>query len=286
MDKTYYLLVFVIVAINCFAGCGYKSDLPVPLENNINTNADTGLARLVVNNSRSHDSLHSYSEIDFYRATITGIGIDFPIIAEFDGKAENGTMSGIPVGNDRVITIDAVSKRGEIIRKGIRDNVLVEGNKVNDIEISLNSVPIFTNIKNGNTIPSTRLRPEVFADPGETVEIIRVINEQETPIFNISSNTSEIYADTNSGLATLDPMDIGLGEYSLIVRSLETGYESSVDIKIIDGTKIKAAPLYSLGSVEYAESYIGVSRMGSAYNIINTGGAIWPRVLDHTLYAP
>jgi len=280
MDKK-YLTSFLLSALAMFLmNCGSNPDLRSSEYSKQGIGSGpTGQARLIVKQSGSKSN-EPYGSIKFFRAFITGDDIESPIIAEFDGSAENGIMDGIPVGSERSVKVEALSSRNQIIRKGISDNITITGGHTSEVEINLDAVPIFINLSDGNVVASTRLRFEVFSDPEDPLSISDSSSGSEEMLFDIATDSSEIISNLDTGLATLWPSLVIAGERTFTIRSGRTGYSSSVTLKVIDGNDIKPAPLFSAGSVYNSGNYISIKRMGSIYHAGIKSGILWPVMIE------
>jgi len=264
MRNTLIILLAII-----FSACGQVG------EDKSLTSGELASARVIVSGSKSRVKDQNYSQIYTYRVEVSGPGIDQPIVKDFAGDSESGTIDGIPVGKDRVVKVQAINTRGKILREGETENVAV-GKGVNDIGVSLDAVPIFTNLQDGNVIPLNRLVIRVFSDPEDLVQIKR---EKKNQIETLN----EFNPDMSTGLFSMTPKLPEKGEYTFIAESKITGRSSTVTVRIIDGINAIPASVYSSGYVNAYKDEVSVGRVGSPVYSAGHLGSLWPVILEQRL---
>lgn len=196
-----------------------------------------------------------HGRIETYSVKIEGPGIPEVIAQEFPGDVTEGVIENVPVGENRVVSVTATNPNGVIIRAGETPGVQVGGD-ITPVSVALEAVPIFTNLADDNVVPNTRLVIKVFSDPADPVIIedeflgdaVQPQGNAATVLVDISTNQQELYPDP-SGNAKLTPTRLVAGRHSLTAKSALTGRLSSVLVRLTDGTKLKAAPLFSGGIV-------------------------------------
>lgn len=240
-----------------------------------------GAAKIVVTGSRGVDNRHGV--VASYKVTVSGEGIAEPIVAEFGGEAEGGVIENIPAGGSRRVDVEAINTGGRLIRRGESEGVSVKSGAVTDVDIHMDAVPIFTNLKDGNIVPSDRLRFEVFSDPKDAIRIEDIANNEPAVMFDRSTNDDELLAGEGSGIARMTPQILQPGVHRFRAVSVKTGRSSGVNIKITEGRGAHPAPLYSGGAVGVKGRHLAVSRAGSAFDTQPGSGASWPVYLDHIL---
>ena len=238
-----------------------------------------GGAKVIINRSRGLEK-GRYAKVEKYLVKVSSPDMDEEITAEFDGGTKYGVVEGVPAGKDRHLEVTAVNPDGKTIRAGERGGITVYGGKVADVEVTMEAVPIFVNLKDGNTVPSTRLAFQIFSDPNDVVEVLDTTNQ--APLFDIASGLNEITTDVSTGIGTMRPQGISPGEHVFRVLSKTTGRYSEVKVRVVDGMGGRPAPLYSAGYVREAGEYIGVMRVGSAFGGRETGTS-WPEILAQLL---
>lgn len=208
-----------------------------------------GGLELVVKNAKSFNPSISHGMILNYRVTITADDLENPIVVNFDGSSTEGVINDVPAGENRSILVEAVNPNGAVIREGETEGVEVKGGEVADAEVSLEPVPIFTNLSDGNSLANTRLIFKVFAEPGSQIIVEELLNENQSPLLDASTLLPDVSLDQSTGLGFLSPSLQFCGEHTYIVRDLNTNRSSSVKVDLTDGAKGRAAPLFAAGGM-------------------------------------
>lgn len=195
-----------------------------------------------------------HGSVDKYRVVIRGDRMD-DIAAEFDGGAQEGVIDGIPVGDDREITVEAINPNGLAIRAGEALGVKINSG-FNDVPVRLESVPVFANIADGATIENTRLIFRVFSDPAHAIVVDGANDSESFSIVDAATNLNEIHADESTWLASISPKIMPKGEHVFEVRDLSSDRSSSIRVRLIDGERARPAPLVSASSVSNRDSSI------------------------------
>lgn len=197
-----------------------------------------------ITSAKSFNPSINHGRIEKYRVTITGNGIDAPLSAEFSGDATEGTIDNVPTGDDRTVSVEAINPNSATIRAGEAEGVSVGGG-INEVEVALEAVPIFTNLADGNTIDNTRLVFKIFSDPKNSVEVAELKEDAALPLIDPSINSAEINLNQSTGVGQLAPLLIASGEHIFTVRDTVTGRLSKAQVILVDGTKRKPAPVVS-----------------------------------------
>jgi hypothetical protein len=218
-----------------------------------------GVMQIVVKNAKSFNPGVEHGHIVSYRVTITGDGIESPIVSEFDGSVTEGRIDGVPVGSNRKITVDAINPNSLIIRQGETAGVEIAGGEIAKADVTLESVPIFTNIADGNTIDNTRLIFQIFADPSGELVVEDVSVDSSSVLADASAEDSRVNLDTSTGLGRLAPVLQPEGQHRYKVRNLVTGRSTIITVNLADGTKRKGAPFFAAGDTQLPDSRRRVS---------------------------
>lgn len=205
-----------------------------------------GVVGLVVRSAKSFNPGTEHGRIVSYRVTITGDGIASPIVAEFDGTATEGRIDGVPVGSDRQVAVDAVNPKGLVIRQG-ETPVDIEGDGVANAEVTLESVPIFANIADGNIIDNTRLIFQLFAEPSGDIVVEDVTGGSSLALADASAADTAVNLDASTGMGRLSPVLQATGQHRYQVRNIVTGRSSVITVDVADGTKRRGAPFFAGG---------------------------------------
>ncbi|MFH1830248.1 MAG: hypothetical protein ABH871_05680 [Pseudomonadota bacterium] len=206
--------------------------------------ASAGMLALKVTKASNFNPAVDHGLIKNYRVTVSGEGIEPPIVAEFEGDASEGVVEGVPTGDNRTISVKAINANDTTIHTGEAYDVNVGGG-LNEVAIQLEAVPIFTNIADGNTIDNTRLVFEVFSDPKNPVVIEELSQSKSQALINAATNVAEIHLNESTGLGRLAPTLMGPGERKFAVIDVVTNRSNEVNVLITDGTQKRAAPTVS-----------------------------------------
>ncbi len=226
----------ILVMLSLFVGCGSPgSGKGVEGE---------GVLSIKVSGIPSFDANIEHGMIDMYRITISDSDIEGNIVAEFSGDADEGVVEGVPTGRGRQIVVEAINQNGEIVRIGEVYDVDV-GSGMNDVEVWLDSVPVFANLRDGGVVQNTRLRIRLFSDPSHSVIVDAISDGETSTMTDVSSNLSEIYSDESTWQGSLSPGLLAPGEFSFMARDLTIGRGADISLTLIDGDDAKPAPLFS-----------------------------------------
>lgn len=215
--------IFSVIAICLIAlgGCGGSSGEGLLALKVIDARQPAGL--------QAGSSLPPLLVVERFKIRITGEGIDPAIEQESDGKAHSIEINEIPAGHDRTILIEAYNFRGQVIRRREITGVVIEPGIISPLEARLNTVPIFSNIAEGNVIASNRLLLRGYGEPASQLEIFAEQREL------ISSDTSEalISPSLNLGEFSFKPGELPVGVHTFTVKDRETGESSQVTVVLV-----------------------------------------------------
>lgn len=200
-----------------------------------------GMVKAVVTNSKSFNPNISHGLIDQYKVTITGEGIENPIVATFGGNETSGVVDNVPAGGNRKIKVEAINPNEQKIREGDLENVEILSGGITEVEVSMDSVPVFANLADGAVMPNTRLVARVFSDPADSVTV-------EDDFNGANFSLSGVLASASSGLSAVAPPLMQEGQHKFTVKSLKTGRSTTVSVRLVDGTKQRPAPISNAGS--------------------------------------
>ncbi len=218
-----------------------------------------GVLKVAVTGSKSFNPSIEHGRIISYRVTISGAGIETPIVAEFDGTATGGVIENIPVGADRQIVVEAVNANNAIIRQGEQGGVIIEGGNTAEVDVAMQAVPIFTNLADGNTLDNTRLVFQIFSDPANPVAVEDVTGTSSAILADASSTATQINLDVATGLGKMAPSLQPTGQRKYKVYDVVSGRFSEVTLNLNDGTKRRGAPLFATGDASKPDSKRRVS---------------------------
>ena len=242
MKIRFYNLAVIIVTL-VFGSCGGDSNSDWQPAT---SGQDTGLIKAVITNSKSFNPNISHGQILQYTITITAEDMA-PIIAAFDGAADSGVVDGIPTGGNRTLKVEAINSNGASIREGIALGLEVVPGGMTEAEVAMESVPVFANLAEGNTLPNTQFAAKVFSDPADPVAVEDEFDGVTLPLFDVSAGGDEVFPDI-SGIAKIVPPLVPAGEHKFTVKNVRTGRHATVTVFLTDGARLKAAPFYSASS--------------------------------------
>lgn len=230
--------ILTLLGLLAITGCGSggtQAALPT---------SGRGALAITISSAKSFNPRAEHGRIERYSVIIEGEGISEPIVAEFSGDATEGVVEGVPTGEGREISVEAINPNGAVILAGEAVGVGV-GEDVTEVGIGLEAVPIFTNISNGANIDNTRLVFRLFSDPARPLVVEEVVENSASVLADASTNLSEIELNEATGLGSLSPPLIAPGTRTFKVSDLITGRESEVTVRLLDGARRKPAPLLS-----------------------------------------
>jgi hypothetical protein len=225
---------------------------------------ECGKVKLYVDGSKSFNPSIDHGRIEAYRVAISGPGIEGELTAVFPGDADSGLIEDVPAGEERVISVSAINPNATSIREGETEGVSVSGGEIADVEITMESVPIFTNIADGSVVENTRLIFHVFSDPSEPVAVEDVSASKADMLVDAPTSSENVSFDVDTGLGTLAPAVLMPGEHSFKVRNLQTGRSSSARVRLLDGSMRKGAPLFSASDV--TAGILSCTRVGDPWS--------------------
>ena len=239
-----YISATLVIAVILFlSSCGEYASI-----------GSGGALHIVVKGAQSFNPLIEHGRIVTYRVTVTASELDPPLVAEFSGDAQEGIVSDVPIGNDIKVVVEAINPNGLVIREGEKQNISVEGGKIAEAEVNLQSVPIFANIADGNTIDNTRLVFKVFSSPTSVIVVEEITNDVSAVLLDASTSSSEFNVDATTGLGKMIPELQAPGLHSYKVRDVNTGRSSIISVILTDGTKRKGAPFFGAG--DHSDPYL------------------------------
>ena len=227
--------LLALLALLALAGCGESGFAP----------AGNVLA-IKVTGTQSFNPAIDHGVIDKYRVTVEGLDIEKPIVAVFDGDADEGLIDGVPAGDNRQVSVEAINLNSVVIRAGETAGVHVGGG-VTEVVVDLEAVPIFTNLASGNVVENTRLVMRIFADPAHPVIVEDLFGRSPEILADASSGLSQIHTDRSTGKGVLIPPLLPPGEHGFVIRDAVTHRSSEVSILLLPGARRRPAPFVAAG---------------------------------------
>lgn len=234
-----------LIGLVVLAGCASPATMTI----SDCAGGDCGSVTLVVHNAKSVQGDAPYSRVARYVVTISGPGIEEPLVGEFPGDATDGVIEGVPAGKDRVIEVEAINEDDWTLRQGEEEGVKVNGGSTADVDVTLEAVPVFTNLKKESVVENTRLIFRVYSEEPDPIVIEDLFGSQADLMVDPSTSAPELSLDQSSGLGVLSPRVRPIGQHEFTVRSTVTGRSNTAYVRLLDGTKRKAAPLVAGSAV-------------------------------------
>ena len=221
------------------------------------SNSNTGLVSLKISNSRAPAFYANLSlknlpspllVVEKFRVTVTGEGIETPIVGEADGAASEISVLEIPAGPGRSISIDALNSIGDVIRRRKIDDVTISPGVVSPIQTSLNTVPQILNIRNGSIVSPDSFNARCFGEPGSVLTLDARTSEVSPASSenDVIHSLAKITPAMTDGLYQFDSSLDLHGRQIITIKDLNTGEFSKVSVLFVDarhrpGTRLSAA---------------------------------------------
>lgn len=220
----------------------------------------SGRLALRITGAKSFNPNIKPGQISQYEITVSGEGFE-PVKMLVAGDATEATIDGVPTGEHRMVHVAAVNANGQRVREGDATDIAVPNDAVAEVPLTMQAVPIITNVAEGARIANSRLRFTIYSDPATLVELTALSGEssQSVALTDVVENRPQVATDAATGLASFVPPKLAPGGYLLTVRDNKTGRKSEVTVVVTDGGKERGAPLVS-GARGHAS--VGVMRLG------------------------
>ncbi len=257
--RTWKHKIELTLAVLLISGCGGSSNPPVII--------GAGNSAVLALRLDKDAASHPLAQVQSYLVQLSGDGFE-PIEATFPGDASTGTINNIPVGKDRSVIVEGLNSQGLVVRRGTLNAIEILSGEGNELEVKLETVPIFTNLHNGSIIANTRLIPEVLSTPGSVVELMAAridSNGTSTPevLPDISRGTTDLGTDPVSGLVQISTSRLPPGNYELTVSDVDTQESNTIKVRLLDGDRRHGAPFFS-GSAVLQDGL--VTRLGGPWS--------------------
>lgn len=238
---------WILIGFMTFSGCFGSSG------------AGDGVMAVAVYNAHrpaglsADEPLPEVLRVETFRVLITGDKMD-PVEVFFPGDAAGGTISGISRGDNRIVLVEAINKFGQVIRRREIAGVKISGGKETPIVASLLSVPIVTNLKDGNLVTQTRLVFQGYAEPGGSLEIEDSYNSSLSLLPDLSSSANMISPSLSLGGFTFKPPVLPLGTHTFTLRDPESGEESQITLTLVRPGRQPGIGVSAAGKVVASET--------------------------------
>lgn len=172
-------------------------------------------------------------KVETFRVVVSGDDFQ-PIEASFPGNSTSGVLSGIPLGDNRTVLIEAINKKGQVVRRNQITGIKIQGGDPTPIEATLFSVPVATTPAEGSLITQTRLIFKGYAEPGGSLEIEDNLKDSPSSLL-LDLNTSDnlVSPSLSDGSFTFQPPFLPTGVHTFIIRDPESGEESQITVTLV-----------------------------------------------------
>lgn len=221
--KTPILIVFVLL------GC--------------NGGGDGGII-LTVRNGRKPAALANGATLpdvlvaNAFRVVISGADFAPPIEVSFPGDATGGTISGIPIGDDRTVLIEALNTEGQVIRKRELQGISIAGGAATSVQATLLSIPWVTNITDGSVVPLNRLVFKGYGEPAGGVEVIDHFAEVSASLSDITTAQETISPSLSDGSFSFRPKTLSPGRHTFEFRDPQSKESSKLTVTLVTAHRV------------------------------------------------
>lgn len=221
---------FVFLTLSLFFGCGQKST--------------QGYLQLFLTANQEFNPNIDHGVVQYYKVTIVSQNQPQPLVQYFRAGTEKAEFLGFPHGDVLQVTIDIVNANGMVVRRGRSQEIVIQKGQILPVEIFVNNVPIFANVKNGATVIHNRFLPKIFA-PGEiTFQLedefsnqVYLLQDEFSQDFSFSISTDIPTSIRPIFIKTLEP-----GFHGLTVEDPATEERTEIEIQVVAGTNRKVLP--------------------------------------------
>ncbi len=186
-----------------------------------------------------------------FRIVVTGDDFE-PVESLLASDSAGGTLAGIPVGTNRSILVEAMNGTGRVIRRREVRNVEITSSGDNHVTVELFSVPLVTNLADGNLVTHTRLSFQGYAEKGGAIEIL----DGETPLTDLGTNQTVVYPSSADGSFSFVPPVLTEGPHTFLLQDLVTGEEQVLEVMLVPPGRMPGLFLGSAGRVDAAGSIL------------------------------
>ncbi len=221
------------------------------------------------------EGLPSIQQVTNFRVTITGPDIEEPVVETLAANDATLEISDLAEGDQRTLVVEALNRNDFVVRRGQVEDLTITKEPPEPVTVSLNTVPLFTNLKEGNRIIVSRLRMLGVGEPGNSLEIDDQTTGDPQVLLNVSSSDSVVQPSMTAGDFSFLPPELSLGWHTFMIRDLDNGEKSEVRVRLVPPGSLPGTALVPFGGLGTSH----VSTGGIPYNSFDTDLAHYPGVM-------
>lgn len=236
---------FLILSSFACGGSGGDGDIVLAVKN---ARGPEGFGSEVAGLATAGEGLPEVLRVHSFRVVVSGEDFS-PIETVFPGDTKEGTITGIPVGSDRTVLIEALNETGETVRRREVTNVEILGSRPTQVVAALVAVPRLTNVHDGSVVPTTRLVLEGYGEPAGGLEIIDHFAGASYSLSSASDTGGLVTPSLSVGFFSFRPSLLSPGLHSFEIRDSQTGESSSVTVTLVSSGRRPGVWIGSAGAV-------------------------------------
>lgn len=196
-----------------------------------------------------------------FRIVISGPDFAPPIEVSLAGDATGGTISGIPIGTNRTVLIEALNAEGRVIRKRELKGISIEGGAATSVQATLLSIPWVTNIADGSVVPLNRLVFKGYGEPAGGVEVIDHFAEVSASLSDITTAESTVSPSLSDGSFFFRPETLSPGKHTFEFRDPQSQESSKLTVTLVTAHRVPGTFVEFGGAVSpQATVNLGINR--------------------------
>lgn len=220
-------------------------------------------------------SLPQIQQVAGFVVTISGEDLDQPVILNLDTDTTGTSLKDIPYGSSRIILVEAKNSEGMVVRRKEVTGITIDREQTEPIVVSLNTVPLFTNLRDGSRVIVTRLQMLGVGEPEGRLEIMDDFGGTQDVLFDMIVGDSLVSPSISAGDFTFLPPELSLGMHTFTVSDLDNGEQSSVTVRLIPPGSMPGIGIVSFGGMDLTH----VTSGGIPWNSFDVDLAHFPDVL-------
>lgn len=223
----------------------------------------------------SAESLPTIQRVSRFVITVTGEDLEEPVIINLDSDTTGTSLRDLPEGTSRTLLVEALNSEGMVVRRRQIDGITINKDNTEPIVVSLNTVPLFTNLRNGNRVIVDRLMMLGVGEPGGSLEINDEYDGSIGVLFDMAVNDSLITPSMSMGDFSFLPPTLSQGMHTFTLSDLDTGESSQVTVRLVPPGSLPGIGIVSFGGINASH----ISSGGIPMNSFDTDLAHFPGVM-------